>query len=382
MGGKGRRRREKNYLAAHGGNSRLPPPPNLNEHDALPSKLRRIMQLNNLSSIKHGAIESSTETGHGKKNDESSSKNSTNLKESRLGNVLAKLGGGVDKTKNNIVKEKSTRAESSSADAKKRKRKRNSAKDLRFENLDQFGKHSKRKERKKQYLKEKKNKHKKVNEDDGLDFPGREQIRFGEVVTAPPKLSFCKALFGAAFLGQRAAVFKNAVPNSEFTTSSGRSPRSQIAEKQRFRIVKIFHDSRIREQRVSARRYFPPPHLLLVVNARHLPSTAPVIEYLPLQFIPVFSLLESFPCHSILHGYLTFHPIIPVLFFTKKNCWNGSTRVLQISNPVPKTPTKASSERLRLQVIEGYRKVSGFDSRPGVKLPLPSFVETAALLTG
>ncbi|KAK8949094.1 hypothetical protein KSP39_PZI005352 [Platanthera zijinensis] len=241
MGGKGRRRREKNYLAAHGGNSRLPPPPNLKEHDALPSKLRRIMQLNNSSSLKHEAIERSTETGHGKKNDESSSKNNTNLKESRLGNVIAKLGGGVDKTKNNIVKEKSTSAESSSADAKKRKRKRNSAKDLRFENLDQFGKHSKRKERKKQYLKEKKNKHKKVNEDDGLDFPGREQIRFGEVVTAPPKLSFRK---------------------------------------------------------------------------------------------------------------------------------------------VPKTPTKASSERLRLQVIEGYRKVSGFDSRPGVKLPLPSFVETAALLTG
>lgn len=236
MGGKGRRRREKNYLAAHGGNTRLPPPPNLKEHDALPSKLRRIMQLNS-SAIKHGDMERSTETGHGQKNDESSSKHSTNLKESHLGKVIAKVGGGVDKTKNNIVKEKSTSAESSSVDVKKRKRKRISAKDLRFENLDQFGKHSKRKERKKQYLVEKKNKRKKVDEDDGLDFPGREQIRFGEVVVAPPKLSFRKA---------------------------------------------------------------------------------------------------------------------------------------------PKTSRgDASRERLRLKVIDGYRKVRGFESRPGVKLPLPSFVDTA-----
>lgn len=43
MGGKGRRRREKNYRAAHGGYSRLPPPPNPSQVDALPSKLRKIM---------------------------------------------------------------------------------------------------------------------------------------------------------------------------------------------------------------------------------------------------------------------------------------------------------------------------------------------------
>ncbi|KAE9463075.1 hypothetical protein C3L33_05016, partial [Rhododendron williamsianum] len=43
MGGKGRKRREKNYRAAHGGNSRLPPPPKPSSVDALPSKLRAIM---------------------------------------------------------------------------------------------------------------------------------------------------------------------------------------------------------------------------------------------------------------------------------------------------------------------------------------------------
>lgn len=33
-----------------------------------------------------------------------------------------------------------------------------------------------------------KNKNKKVKEEDKVDFPGREEIKFGEVVQAPPKL--------------------------------------------------------------------------------------------------------------------------------------------------------------------------------------------------
>ena len=45
MGGKGQRRREKNYAAAHGGHSRLPPPPVLSQIDAVPSKLRKLMSL-------------------------------------------------------------------------------------------------------------------------------------------------------------------------------------------------------------------------------------------------------------------------------------------------------------------------------------------------
>lgn len=45
MGGKGIRRREKNYRAAHGGSSRLPPPPDPSSVDAVPSKLRKIMSL-------------------------------------------------------------------------------------------------------------------------------------------------------------------------------------------------------------------------------------------------------------------------------------------------------------------------------------------------
>jgi hypothetical protein len=47
MPGKGQRRREKNYRTAHGGESRLPPPPKLRELEALPSKLRRLIAIQN-----------------------------------------------------------------------------------------------------------------------------------------------------------------------------------------------------------------------------------------------------------------------------------------------------------------------------------------------
>jgi len=43
MAGKGRKRREKNYRAAHGGSTALPPPPKSSQLDALPFKLRQIM---------------------------------------------------------------------------------------------------------------------------------------------------------------------------------------------------------------------------------------------------------------------------------------------------------------------------------------------------
>lgn len=39
------------------------------------------------------------------------------------------------------------------------------------------------------YLEAKKNKHKKAKTEDKLDFPGREEIKFGDIVQAPPKLA-------------------------------------------------------------------------------------------------------------------------------------------------------------------------------------------------
>ena len=55
MPGKGQRRREKNYRAAHGGDSRLAPPPKQRELEAIPSKLRRLIAFQN----KHNANASS-----------------------------------------------------------------------------------------------------------------------------------------------------------------------------------------------------------------------------------------------------------------------------------------------------------------------------------
>lgn len=53
MGGKGRKRREKNYRAAHGGGyTRLPPPPDPSQVDALPSKLRKLISFT--SSLSQG----------------------------------------------------------------------------------------------------------------------------------------------------------------------------------------------------------------------------------------------------------------------------------------------------------------------------------------
>ena len=39
------------------------------------------------------------------------------------------------------------------------------------------------------YLEAKKNKHKKAKTEAKLDFPGREEVKFGDIVQAPPKLA-------------------------------------------------------------------------------------------------------------------------------------------------------------------------------------------------
>ena len=51
MPGKGQRRREKNFRAAHGGVPGLPPPPKQRELEAIPTKLRRLIAFQN----KHNA---------------------------------------------------------------------------------------------------------------------------------------------------------------------------------------------------------------------------------------------------------------------------------------------------------------------------------------
>ncbi|CAN4097425.1 unnamed protein product [Withania somnifera] len=79
-------------------------------------------------------------------------------------------------------------AESHAHQKRNKKRKRKEVKDLRFDTAELGITSSKRKERKKQRLVEMKKKHKKANIDENMDFPGREEIKFGDVVEAPPKL--------------------------------------------------------------------------------------------------------------------------------------------------------------------------------------------------
>lgn len=71
---------------------------------------------------------------------------------------------------------------------KKKTKKRKRATDLRFEALEEAGVGSGRRERKKKRLKERKEKQKKARSEDKDDFPGHEQIKFGDIVEAPPKL--------------------------------------------------------------------------------------------------------------------------------------------------------------------------------------------------
>ncbi|BAS95965.1 Os06g0129800 [Oryza sativa Japonica Group] len=190
MPGKGQRRREKNYRAAHGGESRLPPPPKQRELDALPSKLRRLIAIQE----KHkggekGAPDEIPTSSTGKQGESDAAKNKArkdkktkkqNLEptaDSKAAEISGKDGPVGD--------------ENASVDENRRKRKRGKAVDLRFKELDEAVAVSKKQKRKK-YLDEKKKKRKGDKMETLPEFPGREKVKFGEVVEAPPKLSFPK----------------------------------------------------------------------------------------------------------------------------------------------------------------------------------------------
>ncbi|XP_054780301.1 nucleolar protein 58 [Prosopis cineraria] len=186
MGGKGRRRREKNYRAAHGGYNVLPPAPDASKVDALPSKLRQIISFTSSSQrdIKQ----------HKKREGD----NAQSLKDKvqaqpsdvRRRDIDAQLQAPRHKDSSDEQLSKSSRNEKN-----KKKRKRKEVKDLRFEmEVDKTRSQVKRRERKKKYLEAKK-KHKKNNPEEKMDFPGHEEIKFGDIVEAPPKLSVIPKAF-------------------------------------------------------------------------------------------------------------------------------------------------------------------------------------------
>ncbi|KAF8028240.1 hypothetical protein BT93_E0984 [Corymbia citriodora subsp. variegata] len=190
MVGKGRRRREKNYRAAHGGTSTLPPPPDPSQVDALPSKLRKLISF--ASSPQPPPPQDAAKD----------SKDSKTRKKSELGDDKKHSGkGGLDS--------KATTSEVGGGDGhltthwngndeisqknagkkRKRKGKKGQPEDLRFQAVEESSTGSRRKERKKMYRESRKKKHKKANDKDDMDFPGQEKVKFGDIVEAPPKLA-------------------------------------------------------------------------------------------------------------------------------------------------------------------------------------------------
>ncbi|KAF3439953.1 hypothetical protein FNV43_RR18231 [Rhamnella rubrinervis] len=188
MGGKGRRRREKNYRAAHGGYTRLPPAPVPSQVDALPSKLRMLMSLT--SSQTQGDSKAAKDVKDKKKNGDGAAelKSKSGPKVDGITGVKDRNNDGhlvtpqhadnFDDNVNNIPNEK-----------KKKKRNRKEVVDLRFETeLEKSDASVRRRKRKKMYLEGRKNKHKKAKTGEELDFPGHEKVKFGDVAQAPPKL--------------------------------------------------------------------------------------------------------------------------------------------------------------------------------------------------
>ncbi|KAF6139266.1 hypothetical protein GIB67_021476 [Kingdonia uniflora] len=182
MGGKGQRRREKNFNAAHGGYSRLPPPPKSDEVDVLPSKLRRLLEFTNSSSLNNNKASTTTPTDKRKNNNRTGGGDKKLNQKDELGATLS------EETRNDI----GGNARDETKDKKKKaKRKRKEISDLRFDAGKDEGKGVvgvKRRERQKKYLEVKRNRNKKPKIEEGITFQGHEEIKFGEVVQAPPKL--------------------------------------------------------------------------------------------------------------------------------------------------------------------------------------------------
>ncbi|CAJ1815147.1 unnamed protein product [Sphenostylis stenocarpa] len=191
MGGKGKRRREKNYRAAHGGYSGLPPPPNPSHLDALPSKLRKIMSFSQHQNGANGSSKNKhIDDGHAQTKTASKGKGDVLTVDVKEGNTNGQLKEPqhMDRSEERLV-------ESGTVEKKKKKRKRKDVKDFRFEmEVDKTNSQLKRRERKKKYLEAKKKKHKKSHEEK-MDFPGHEKIKFGDIVQAPPKLSVPPKVF-------------------------------------------------------------------------------------------------------------------------------------------------------------------------------------------
>ncbi|VAI69390.1 unnamed protein product [Triticum turgidum subsp. durum] len=188
MTGKGVRRREKNYRAAHGGDARLPPPPKQRELEALPSKLRRLIAIQKKQDGAAGggkADASSAGGAPGKHGADATGKDKAG-KDKKTKKLTLEAAADAKSAEGGPVAD-----ENANADGGKKKRKRGKVEDLRFKELEANVSVSKKQKRKK-HLDEKKKKRKAGKSETHLEFPGREKVKFGDIVEAPPKLSFPK----------------------------------------------------------------------------------------------------------------------------------------------------------------------------------------------
>ncbi|KAA0040007.1 protein PXR1 [Cucumis melo var. makuwa] len=196
MGGKGMRRRERNYRAAHGGYDRLPPPPDTSQADTLPSKLRKLMSF---TSSRSQESEVSEDIQRKRKRDAVNTEKKSNQKDaSGRSDVKSKANGGNSQMPQRTGSDVDD-VQSKSSEKKNKKRKRKQVTDLRFEDsLEESSRRLKKRERRKKYQEAKKNKHKKAKTEEVLDFPRHEKIKFGDVVEAPLKLLAVPKAFKSA----------------------------------------------------------------------------------------------------------------------------------------------------------------------------------------
>lgn len=189
--------RGRNYRAAHGGYDRLPPPPNTSQVDTLPSKLRKLMSF---TSPGPQESEKVSEDIQRKRKREAVNTEKKSHRKDALGrsDVKSKGNGGISQMPQ-LTGTDDDDVQSKSSEKKNKKRKRKQVTDLRFaDTLEESSRRLKKRERRKKYQEAKKNKHKKANTEEDLDFPKHEKIKFGDVVEAPLKLLAVPKAFKSA----------------------------------------------------------------------------------------------------------------------------------------------------------------------------------------
>eukprot|EP00250_Pteridium_aquilinum_P019187 c24339_g3_i2 orf=709-1437(-) len=195
--GKGRRRRQQNYLAAHGGHVQLPTPPTASDVAAIPSKLRRIISLK-ASPPGHLSLDSSKSQNKSIAKNLHGSKGTTSKQHKNRKIEKQEDASKVEKQEVTSSQMKDGEEIHTSKESVPKQKKRKREDELQFLS-EKFRATPIRKglnDRKKKYLQDKKNKRKKSTHFNSMEanhtLHKQEKITFGDIVDAPPKLSFPK----------------------------------------------------------------------------------------------------------------------------------------------------------------------------------------------